>query len=77
MDPFTAAMTTVASIATILSIIFAILAFARNKQKDSNDTSAKLAKIETDISYIRATLDKREAWEHDIEGRLRELELNH
>lgn len=74
MDPFTIVMTVLAGIGTILSIVFAILAFARNKTKDNVETSERLAKIETDISYIRTTLDKREAWEHDIELRIRNLE---
>lgn len=74
MDPFTIVMTVLAGIGTVLSVVFAILAFARNKTKDNVETSERLAKIETDISYIRTTLDKREAWEHDIELRIRNLE---
>lgn len=74
MDGVTAMTTTIAVIGTILSIVFAIMAFARNKTKDATDTSERLAKIETDISYIRVTLDKRESWEHEIEQRVRTLE---
>ena len=74
MEIFTTVTTVIAVIGTILSIVFAILAFARNKSKDGAETSERLAKIETDINYIRVTLDKREAWEHDIEHRIRKLE---
>ena len=74
MGDVTIITTTIAVIGTILSIVFAILAFDRNKAKDATDTSERLAKIETDISYIRVTLDKRESWEHEIEQRVRTLE---
>lgn len=74
MNTFTVVMTVIAGIMTILSVIFAILAFARNKTKDSNENTARLVKIETDIQYIRQSLDERREWERDIETRIRKLE---
>lgn len=74
MTTFSVVMTVLAGIGTILSIIFAILAFTRNKTKDSNENTARLVKIETDICYIREKLDERRDWEKDIEARLRVLE---
>ena len=74
MTTFTAVMTVLAGVGTILSITFAILAFARNKTKDSNDNTARLVKIESDIVYIREKLDDRKEWEKDVEVRLRALE---
>lgn len=77
MTTFTAVMTVLAGVGTILSITFAILAFARNKTKDSNDNTARLVKIESDIVYIREKLDERKEWERDVEVRLRTLENQH
>lgn len=74
MTTFSVVMTVIAGIGTILSITFAILAFTRNKTKDSNENTARLVKIETDIVYIREKLDERRDWERDIEARLRYLE---
>ena len=74
MTTFSAVMTVIAGIATILSVIFAILAFSRNKTKDSNENTTRLVKIESDIVYIREKLDERKEWEKDVEARLRVLE---
>ena len=74
MTPFSIVMTVIAGIASALSVTFAILAFSRNKAKDSNENTARLVKIETDIAYIRNSLDERKDWEKDIEARLRQLE---
>lgn len=74
MTTFSVVMTVIAGIGTVLSITFAILAFTRNKTKDSNENTARLVKIETDIVYIRERMDERRDWEKDIEARLRMLE---
>ena len=75
MTTFSAIMTVLAGIGTVLSITFAILAFSRNKTGDSNENTARLVKIESDIVYIREKLDERKEWEKDVEARLRALEI--
>jgi hypothetical protein len=67
-------MSVVAAIGTILSITFAILAFGRNKSNDNAEIQSRLAKIETDILYIRETLDESKDWRKDFDERLRKLE---
>lgn len=74
MEIFNAVTAVIAAAGVICSIIFGWLAFGRNKVKDNSDMSAKLAKIETDILYIRQTLDEHKFWERDIESRVRNLE---
>lgn len=74
MDSLSLTITIVGSICTCLSIIFAILTYARTRTKDSNSIVIKLAKMETDIIYIRQNLDDRKKWEATVEDRLRELE---
>lgn len=74
MEIFSAVTAVFAAIGVICSIIFGWLAFGRNKVKDNSDMSAKLAKIETDILYIRQMLDEHKVWERDIESRVRNLE---
>lgn len=74
MEIFSAITALIAAIGVICSIIFGWLAFGRNKVKDSNDTSAKLARIESDISYIKEMLNEQKSWEKDVEMRIRTLE---
>ena len=44
----------------LVSVIVAILSFARNKNNDNAEIKTRLTKIETDILYIRESLDKEE-----------------
>ncbi|HHU80226.1 MAG TPA: hypothetical protein GXZ35_02675 [Acholeplasmataceae bacterium] len=74
MNTFSVVMSVVAAIGTILSITFAILAFGRNKSNDNAEIQSRLAKIETDILYIRETLDDSKDWRKDFDERLRKLE---
>lgn len=74
MDNSSLIIAIVGSICTCLSIIFAILTYARSRTKDSNSIAIKLAKMETDIIYIRQSLDDRKKWESTVEDRLRDLE---
>jgi HK97 family phage portal protein len=59
---------------SLLSITFAILAFGRNKSNDNAGIQSRLAKIETDILYIRETLDDSKDWRKEFDERLRRLE---
>jgi len=61
-------------IATILSIVLAVVTLSRNKRQDDTDVKSRLTRIETDIIYIRENLDKRGQWEASIEERVRALE---
>lgn len=74
MDVFSVVMTVIAGTGTILSITFAILAFGRNKSHDNAEIQSRLAKIETDIVYIRETLDDSKDWRKEFDERLRKLE---
>lgn len=74
MNVFSVVMTVIAGIGTILSITFAILAFGRSKSHDNADIQSRLARIETDIVYIRSTLDDSKDWRKDFDERLRKLE---
>jgi hypothetical protein len=74
MNVFSVVMTVIASFGTVLSIIFAILAFGRNKSNDNAEIQSRLAKIETDIVYIRETLDDSKDWRKEFDERLRKLE---
>lgn len=85
MDSFSIVMTVLAGITSILSITFAILAFGRNKNKDSVEETKEKAKenlilqtrltqIEKDVSYIRLSLDEQKGLRVDFEQRLRILE---
>jgi len=74
MNVFSVVMTVIASFGTVLSIIFAILAFGRNKSHDNAEIQSRLAKIETDIVYIRETLDDSKDWRKEFDERLRKLE---
>jgi len=74
VNTFSVVMSVVAAIGTILSITFAILAFGRNKSHDNAEIQSRLAKIETDILYIRETLDESKDWRKDFDERLRKLE---
>ena len=76
MVDLTILLSVTTGLGAILSIVFAILAFARNKSKDASEITERLAKIETDILYIRQGLDDHKTWEHDIEQRVRALETN-
>lgn len=58
-----------------LSLIITILTFARLKNNDSADIKTRLTKIETDILYIRESLNKEETWKNNIEKRLYNLEV--
>lgn len=65
-------------VTTVLAIIFAILTYAKGRRREavesSTGTAVKIAKIETDIAYIREKLDQDAEWKHDIENRVRRLE---
>ena len=74
MEIFSAITALIAAVGVICSIIFGWLAFGRNKAKDSSDTSAKLARIESDINYIKEMLNEQKIWERDVETRVRTLE---
>lgn len=74
MTIFNVVVTVIAASGTILSITFAILAFGRNKSHDNAEIQSRLAKIETDILYIRETLDESKDWRKDFDERLRKLE---
>ena len=74
MDVFSVVMTILAGIGSVLSITFAILAFGRNKSHDNAELQSRLAKIETDIVYIRETLDDSKDWRKEFDERLRKLE---
>jgi len=74
MNVFSIVMTVIAGFGTVLSITFAILAFGRNKSHDNAEIQSRLAKIETDILYIRETLDESKDWRKDFDERLRKLE---
>lgn len=74
MTELNVVVTILASIGTILSVTFAILAFSRNKSIDKADLQSRLIKIETDITYIRENLDDSKTWKKDVEDRLRKIE---
>ena len=74
MNVFSIVMTVIAGCGTVLSITFAILAFGRNKSHDNAAIQSRLAKIETDIVYIRETLDDSKDWRKEFDERLRKLE---
>jgi len=74
MNTFSVVMTIIAGIGSVLSITFAILAFGRNKSRDNAEIQSRLAKIETDIVYIRETLDDSKDWRREFDERLRKLE---
>ena len=74
MNVFSVVMTVIAGLGTVLSITFAILAFGRNKSHDNAEIQSRLAKIETDIVYIRETLDDSKDWRKEFDECLRKLE---
>ena len=74
MDVFSVVMTILAGIGSVLSITFAILAFGSSKSHDNAEIQSRLAKIETDILYIRETLDDSKDWRKEFDERLRKLE---
>ena len=74
MNIFSAVMSIIAGVGTVLSITFAFLAFGRNKSHDNAEIQSRLAKIETDIVYIRETLDDSKDWRKEFDERLRKLE---
>lgn len=74
MTIFNVVATVIAACGTILSITFAILAFGRNKSNDNAEIQSRLSRIETDIVYIRLTLDDSKDWRKDFDERLRKLE---
>jgi Flp pilus assembly protein TadB len=74
MTIFNVVVTVIAASGTILSITFAILAFGRNKSNDNAKIQSRLSRIETDIVYIRLTLDESKDWRKDFDERLRKLE---
>lgn len=74
MSVFSVVMTVIAGFGTVLSITFAILAFGRNKSNDNAEIQSRLARIETDIVYIRSSLDDSKSWRKDFDERLRKLE---
>lgn len=51
----TIVMSVIAGIGTILSIIFAILAFGRNKIKDNTDLEARITKLEIASQEVNST----------------------
>lgn len=59
-----------------LSIIFAILTFSRNRNKDNANNEARLVRIETDIQYIRLSVDRINDKIDDHEKRISNLERN-
>lgn len=50
----TVVMSVIAGIGTILSIIFAILAFGRNKIKDNNDLEQRITKLEMSAQEVNS-----------------------
>ena len=74
MDTLSLVIAIIGVVCTCLSITFAILTYAKSHTKDSNAIAIQLTKMETDIIYIRQSLDERKKWENNIEDRLRELE---
>lgn len=78
MDNITLVFATISCITTILSIVFAILAFARGKAKDDKEENIKLetrlTSMEKDILYIRKSLDNSVDWRIEFDKRLYALE---
>lgn len=78
MNSLTLVVTVITCITTILSITFAILAFARTKSKDDENESVKLESrlisMEKDILYIRESLDNLKTWQLEYDKRLYNLE---
>lgn len=74
MNTFDVILAVIAGMSSILSIVIAILAFGRNKTKDTAETEAKLARIETDIAYIRRAVEREEQRYDSLEKRVRILE---
>lgn len=79
--------TFISSIIAILSIILTIITFSRNGTKDKVkeqrqqanhdlDIQVRLIKIETDINYIRQSIDDNKSWQKDVEHRISTLENN-
>ena len=71
MTIFNVVVTVIAGLGTVLSITFAILAFGRNKSHDNAEIQSRLAKIETDIVYIRETLDDSKDWRKEFDTDLK------
>lgn len=78
MNVITLVFAVITCIATILSITFAILAFARSKSKEDENESVKLESrlisMEKDILYIRESLDNFKSWQLEYDKRLYNLE---
>lgn len=75
MDGTSIAATIISLIISALSITFCILAFARNKTNDSKEIETRLTKIETDILYIRQSIDKDENWKSKTEEKIQHHEI--
>ncbi len=75
MDNISIVITVISLIISALSITFGILGFARNKTNDSKEIEARLIKIETDILYIRQSIDKDEDWKEKVETKLQSFEI--
>lgn len=72
---------------SLLTIIFVILTYSKNNKKDDvkkqkeddrslTDIKVSLAKIQTDLVYIREKIDKNDLKSEDHEKRIRKLESN-
>lgn len=74
MNDISIIITVISCIATILSITIAILSFAGGKSKDAAALQTRLAKIETDLFYIRQSIDKDEQWREKMDAKYSNLE---
>lgn len=74
MNDLSIAMTVIGSIATILSVTFAILTFANKKSDAKSDINVRLAKIESDIAWIRQHQEEDKEWKLNVDKRLAKLE---
>lgn len=78
MDTLSTIFALISAITTVLSVIFAILAFGRNKGNDNKEIESRLTKIETDILYIRQQLESNRTedreWKTMVEKRISKLE---
>lgn len=88
MNTLSIITTLISSIIAILSITLTIITFSKNGTKDkvkeqtdnlnhTLDIQIRLTKIETDINYIRQSIDDNKLWQKDIEHRISVLETNH
>jgi len=85
MTTFSITMAVVAAICSVLTIVFGIIAFSKNRTKEDTDEikertkelfllHTRLVQIEKDVSYIRLSLDELKDWKTDFDKRLRIIE---